>query len=138
MKPVYVEIGGKTRELKYNFSAMIRYEEMVGTGLLQSLGTMGKKTLLAMYTAGLMHEDKGITPQRVMKMLEKELQNGKTDDDLFAPAIEAFYRSGELSEEVYKMFRESMGDDYNVEGAPSLEELEGEDDEDDEEEVKNA
>ena len=99
---------------------------------------MGKKTLLAMYTAGLMHEDKGITPQRVMKMLEKELQNGKTDDDLFAPAIEAFYRSGELSEEVYKMFRESMGDDYNVEGAPSLEELEGEDDEDDEEEVKNA
>ena len=61
MKPVYVEIGGKTRELKYNFSAMIRYEEMVGTGLLQSLGTMGKKTLLAMYTAGLMHEDKGLS-----------------------------------------------------------------------------
>ena len=132
MKPVYVELGGKTRELRYDFKAMIRYEDMVGTGLQQSLGTMGKKTLLAMYTAGLMHEEKGITPQRVMSLLEKEIQKGKTDDDLFTPAIEALYRGGQLNEGIYKMFREAMGDNYDIEGAVPLEELMDEDEDQDE------
>lgn len=131
-KPVFVELGGKTRELRYPFRSMLKYEEMVGTGLEQSLMNIGLRTLLAMYTAGLMHEDKGITPQRVMKMLEKEMDNGKTDEDLFKPAIEALYQSGKLREEIYKSFKESVGDDY---GSDSDEDY---DDDEDEDEVKNA
>lgn len=131
-KPVFVEIGGKNRELKFTFQAMIKYEELLGTGLEQSLQSMGHRTLLAMYTAGLMHEDKGITPQRVMKMLEKEMEKGKTDDDLFKPAIEALYESGKLRKEIYKAFKEAMGEEFE-------DDLSDDDYEDaDEEEAKNA
>ena len=132
VKPVFVELDGKTKELRYDFNAMMKYEQMVGTGFQQSFSNLGYTTLMAMYTAGLSHKDKGITPQRVAKMLQKELQNGKTQDELYAPAMEAFYNGGHLSEEMYKAFREAMDDDY---------ESDYEDDEDVEEvdeESKNA
>lgn len=112
VKPVFVELDGKTKELRYDFNAMMKYEQMVGTGFQQSFSNLGYTTLMAMYTAGLSHKDKGITPQRVAKMLQKELQNGKTQDELYAPAMEAFYNGGHLSEEMYKAFREAMDDDY--------------------------
>src|SRR5699024_6935738 len=101
-------------------------------GFQQSFSNLGYTTLMAMYTAGLSHKDKGITPQRVAKMLQKELQNGKTQDELYEPAIEAFYQGGHLSEEMYKAFGEAMDDDYESD----YEEDEDNDDEDDE--VKNA
>src|SRR5699024_12694364 len=112
VKPVFVELDGQTKELRYDFNAMMKYEQMVGTGFQQSLTNLGYTTLMAMYTAGLSHKDKGITPQHVAKMLQKELQNGKTQDELYEPAIEAFYQGGHLSEEMYKAFREAMDDDY--------------------------
>ena len=112
VKPVFVELDGKTKELRYDFNAMMKYEQMVGTGFQQSFSNLGYPPLMAMYTAGLSHKDKGITPQRVAKMLQKELQNGKTQDELYAPAMEAFYNGGHLSEEMYKAFREAMDDDY--------------------------
>lgn len=133
VKPVFTEFGGKTRELKFTFQAMIKYEEMIGTGLEQSLSNMGHRTLLAMYTAGLMHEDKGITPQRVMKMLEKEMEGGKSDDDLFKPAIEALYQSGKLKKEYYKAFKEALGEEYDF-----LDDEEDEEEDSGEGEVKNA
>ena len=144
VKPVFVELDGKTKELKYTFGAMMMYEKLAETTLEQSLNNMGFKTMLALYTAGLQHADKGVTPQRVMKMLEKEMDNGKTDDDLFMPPIESLYRSGRLKKFYYKMFREAFGDDWNVDGSVPLEELE--DDEgnksdisfDEDDEVKNA
>ena len=132
VKPVFVELDGKTKELRYDFNAMMKYEQMVGTGFQQSFSNLGYTTLMAMYTAGLSHKDKGITPQRVAKMLQKELQNGKTQDELYEPAIEAFYQGGHLSEEMYKAFREAMDDEYESD----YEEDDDSDDEDDE--VKNA
>lgn len=132
VKPVFVELDGQTKELRYDFNAMMKYEQMVGTGFQQSFSNLGYTTLMAMYTAGLSHKDKGITPQRVAKMLQKEMQNGKTQDELYAPAMEAFYNGGHLSEEMYKAFREAMDDDY---------ESDYEDDEEDDEvdeESKNA
>ena len=132
VKPVFVELDGKTKELRYDFNAMMKYEQMVGTGFQQSFSNLGYTTLMAMYTAGLSHKDKGITPQRVAKMLQKELQNGKTQDELYEPAMEAFYQGGHLSEEMYKAFREAMDDEYE-----SDYEADDEDDEVDEE-SKNA
>ena len=112
VKPVFVELDGKTKELRYDFNAMMKYEQMVGTGFQQSLTNLGYTTLMAMYVSGLSHKDKGITPQRVAKMLQKEMQNGRTQDELYAPAIEAFYQGGHLQEEMYKAFREAMDDEY--------------------------
>ena len=132
VKPVFVELDGQTKELRYDFNAMMKYEQMVGTGFQQSFSNLGYTTLMAMYTAGLSHKDKGITPQRVAKMLQKELQNGKTQDELYEPAMEAFYQGGHLSEEMYKAFREAMDDEYE-----SDYEADDEDDEVDEE-SKNA
>ena len=128
VKPVFVELDGKTKELRYDFNAMMKYEQMVGTGFQQSFSNLGYTTLMAMYTAGLSHKDKGITPQRVAKMLQKELQNGKTQDELYEPAIEAFYQGGHLSEEMYKAFREAMDDEYESDYVADDEEDEGNDD----------
>ena len=134
VKPVFVELDGKTKELRYDFQAMMKYEQMVGTGFQQSFNNLGYTTLMAMYTAGLSHKDKGITPQRVAKMLQKEMQNGKTQDELYDPAIEAFYQGGHLTEEMYKAYREAMDDEYESD----YEEDEDDDNEDEDDEVKNA
>src|SRR5699024_7612346 len=133
VKPVFVELDGQTKELRYDFNAMMKYEQMVGTGFQQSFSNLGYTTLMAMYTAGLSHKDKGITPQRVAKMLQKELQNGKTQDELYEPAIEAFYQGGHLSEEMYKAFREAMDDEYESDYEEEDDYNNNEDDE-----VKNA
>src|SRR5699024_9878759 len=130
VKPVFVELDGQTKELRYDFNAMMKYEQMVGTGFQQSFSNLGYTTLMAMYTAGLSHKDKGITPQRVAKMIQKELQNDKKQDELYETAMEAFYQGGNLSEEMYKAFREAMDDEYESDYEAE------EEDEDDE--VKNA
>src|SRR5699024_10368508 len=132
VKPVFVELDGKTKELRYDLQAMMKYEQMVGTGFQQSFSTLGYTTLMAMYTAGISHKDKGITPQRVAKMLQKELQNGKPQDELYEPARQAFYQGGHLSEEMYKAFREAIDDEYGSD----YEEDDDNNNEDDE--VKNA
>src|SRR5699024_3146016 len=132
VKPVFVELDGQTKELRYDFNAMMKYEQMVGTGFQQSFSNLGDTTLMATSTDGLSHKEKGITPQRVAKMLQKELQNVKTQDELYEPAIEAFYQGGHLSEEMYKAFREAMDDEYESD----YEEDDDSDDEDDE--IKNA
>ena len=35
VKPVFVELDGQTKELRYDFNAMMKYEQMVGTGFQQ-------------------------------------------------------------------------------------------------------
>src|SRR5699024_4113009 len=114
------------------FQAMMKYEQMVVTGFQQSFNNLGYTTLMAMYTAGLSHKNKGITPQRVAKMLQKEMQNGNTQEELYDPAIEALYQAENIIEEMYKAYREAMDDEYETD----YEEDEDNDDEDDE--VKNA
>lgn len=131
-RSVTVELDGKTKELRYDFQAMTRYEDMVGTGFEQSLANLGYKTILAMYVAGLSHKDKGITPQRVAKLLDKETKNGKTQEDLIAPALEAIYRGGYLNEKMYKAFKEALLDEEDDDYDEDYDE-----DDDDEEEAKN-
>ena len=130
VKPVFVELDGKTKELRYDFNAMMKYEQMVGTGFQQSLTNLGYTTLMAMYVAGLSHKDKGITPQRVAKMLQKEMQAGRTQDELYVAPMEAFYQGGHLQEEMYKAFREAMDDEYESDDE--------DEDEVEDDEVKNA
>src|SRR5699024_5456600 len=97
VKPVFVELDGKTKELRYDFQAMMKYEQMVGTGFQQSFNNLGYTTLMAMYTAWLYHKDKVITPLHVAKMLHKKMQNDKTQDELYYPAIVSFYQGGHLT-----------------------------------------
>src|SRR5699024_11618963 len=111
-KPVFVELDGQTKELRYDFNAMMKYEQMVGTGFQQSLTNLGYTTLMAMYVAGLSHKDEGITPQRVAKILQKEMQNGKTQEELYAPAMETCYQGGHLEEVMYKAFSTAMDEEY--------------------------
>src|SRR5699024_10195068 len=134
IKPVFLELDGKTKELRYDLQAMRKRDQMVRTVFQQSINNIGNTTLKAMYTAGLSHKDKGITQQRVAKMLQKEMQNVKTQDELYDPAIEAFYQGGHLTEEMYKAYREAMDDEYESD----YEEDEDDDNEDENDEVKNA
>src|SRR5699024_3955270 len=129
--PVFVELDGKTKEMRYDLNEMLKYEQMSGKGFQQSLMNLVYTTLMAMYVAVLSPKDIGIIPQRLAKILQKEMQNGKTQDELYAPAMEAFYQGGHLQEEMYKAFREAMDDEYE-----SGYEEDEEDDDDDE--VKNA
>lgn len=94
MKPVRVELDGKERNLKFDFNAMSDFESVMGFSLFQAMQNMGIGTIRALYWAGLKHKEKGLTLDRVGKMLTKEFQNGQELDDLIKPIIEALEESG--------------------------------------------
>ena len=73
-KTVPIQLGGKTRNLKYGFNALVDLETSLGIpiqGLLQVLTTKATlKDMRAILWVGLIHEDKTLTPEDVGNMIE--------------------------------------------------------------------
>ena len=98
IKPVNVEIAGKQKQLRFDFNAMVAFEELMGYGLYMALqdGQIGFRTIRAFYWAGLRWKDKGLTPDRVGMMLSDEIADGKDLLELMDPINEALEASGVL------------------------------------------
>ena len=73
-KSVPIELGGKTRHLRYDFNALVALEETLNIpiseiGKLMS-GSVKIKDLRSIFWAGLIHEDNGITANEVGEWLD--------------------------------------------------------------------
>lgn len=70
---VDIELGGKTRQLRYDFNALVALEDelkisVMDLGSLLS-GAVKLKDLRAILWAGLIHADQSLTPVDVGKMI---------------------------------------------------------------------
>lgn len=95
-KPVYVELDGKRRALKFTFNAMADFEDYFGLGIGQvfSQQNMGFRVIRALYWAGLRHKDKGLTITKTGIMLQKAMKEGESLDSLMEPLNKAIDSSG--------------------------------------------
>ncbi len=98
MRSVYVTFGDKEKQLRYDFNAMADLEEKVGhnAALLLFPDNTGFRSLRYLYWAGLKWRDRGITLQRVGKLLEGKLDEGMTLNELYDPVLEALQSAGLL------------------------------------------
>lgn len=96
MKPVRVELDGKSRPLKFDFNAMADFEELMGMGIGVAFadGQVGFRTIRALFWAGLRHKDRGLTLERTGQMLSKEVEEGRDIDDLMGVIEKAIESSG--------------------------------------------
>jgi hypothetical protein len=97
-----IELGGKTRHLRYTFNSLCRLEEETGIpigdiGNFKS-GSLRLTTLRALIWAGLVHDDKDLTPEAVGEIFE-DMDLG-TIADKIGEAFEAAFP--EIDEELKK------------------------------------
>jgi hypothetical protein len=85
VKPVYVELDGQTKELRYDFNAMMKYEQMVGTGFQQSLTNLGTQHSWRC-TFQDYHTKTKVLHHNVWLRCYKRNASGRTQDELYAPA----------------------------------------------------
>ena len=91
MKSYPVELGGKTRNIRYNFNALCDVEEATGKSITEISGLSSIRVLL---WAGLRWEDKSLTAQRVGMWIEEYLNDGGEMDDLVNAAMKALNSTG--------------------------------------------
>ena len=93
-----IELGGKTKHLRYTFNALVALEEKLGCSL-SDIGTLltGSVSVTKLRTliwAGLIHDDKELTEEQVGEWLD--LTSISEIAEKFAEALEAaFPDSGE-------------------------------------------
>ena len=69
-KTVSIELD-KARNLRYGINALIKVEELTGKALTKlDLESLSMKDLRAILFAGLCHEDKTLTPERVGEIID--------------------------------------------------------------------
>jgi hypothetical protein len=71
-----IELGGKTKHLRYDFNALVAMEDELGIPISEigdmMAGSVKLKDLRSLIWAGLIHEDKSLTPSDVGEWLEFE------------------------------------------------------------------
>ena len=94
---VLIELGGKTRTLRYDYNAIADVEEKAGLGA-ETLFTeerAGFHVLRLLVWAGLRWADRGITPARAGDLIQKHLTEGGSLEELMGKVTEAL-RAAEL------------------------------------------
>lgn len=107
---MYTEILlDKPRQLRFDITAVRDLEAAVGQplGLIwQQLGQMGINALCLALWAGLKHEDKGLTQNLVVKIVERYIANGGKLKPIITAVTEAFEAS-----DVFKSLDEELGNE---------------------------
>jgi len=105
---VLINFAGKEREIKFDFNAICAMEEIAGKPLqeIMSKGNTGFNTIRMMLWAGLRHENKMMTMDRVGEMIQGLLESGKKLEDVMIKVMEALEKSG-----IINAFEEKEGTD---------------------------
>lgn len=70
-KGVIIELD-KPRTLRYGMNALAKIEDVTGKSIMKlDLGHVGIKDLLAIVYAGLYHEDRELTPEKVGDLIDE-------------------------------------------------------------------
>lgn len=92
-----IELGGKTRHIRYTFNALVTLEDELGIPISEigeiMSGSVSLKNLRRLIWAGLIHEDKDLTQEEVGEFLS--LADITEIADKLARAFEAALPSGE-------------------------------------------
>lgn len=112
---VEVELGGKTRLLKYDFNAICEIEERTGKGVaaIFSEQNVGFNTIRLFLWAGLKWKIPGLQPQQVGQWLQQEMEEGKTPMSFLQQILVALKRA--------KIFKEVTPDELEKNSISSLE-----------------
>lgn len=96
MRYVEIELGGKTRKLKFDFNAIADIEDKakVGIGALLSEERIGFNTIRLLLWGGLKHQNKGLTIDATGSMVHEYLTNGGNPEELLESIIKAIELSG--------------------------------------------
>jgi len=97
---VEVELGGKTRLLKYDFNAICEIEERTGKGVaaIFSEQSVGFNTIRLFLWAGLKWKLPGLQPQQVGQWLQQEAEQGRQPMEFMQPILIALKRAKILRE----------------------------------------
>ena len=97
---VEVELGGKTRLLKYDFNAICDIEERFGKGVaaIFSEQSVGFNTIRLFLWAGLKWKLPGLQPQQVGQWLQLEAEQGRQPMEFMQPILIALKRAKILRE----------------------------------------
>lgn len=110
-KAVSLELD-KPRKVKYNFNSICDFEAASGASLLDILAkgasenpldifkAMGFASFRTLLWAGLKHEERGLTQERVGNILETQLENGLNLYTLYTVVFTALIDSG-----IFKSFK---------------------------------
>lgn len=95
-EPVFINIGGKNRVLRYDINAAVDIEKLLGESLLGVIGNpekIGFHVILVLLWGGLKHAEKGLTEQRVGLWMQEYLEAGSNLEDLVVAIGEAMQKS---------------------------------------------
>ena len=97
---VEVELGGKTRLMKYDFNAICDIEEKFGKGVAAIFTDqqVGFNTIRLFLWAGLKWKLPGLQPQQVGQWLQEEAEQGRQPMEFMRPILEALRRAKILRE----------------------------------------
>lgn len=89
-KSVTIELD-KARNLRYGINALVKIEEMTGRKITElDLDKVGMKDLRTIVYAGLVHEDKTLTPEKVGDLIDEYADITVVADKLGDAFIAAF------------------------------------------------
>lgn len=95
---VNVELGGKGRQLRFDFNAVSDLEDYFGKGIgaILSEEQVGFQVIRAMYWAGLKWNNRGLTLPKVGDWLQEKMEEGMEPEELFEPVVKALQYAGLL------------------------------------------
>ena len=100
MERIYIEIGGKERQLRYDVNAVADIEAVMGgQSLIATMGNPGSLGMLAIRAllwGGLKHSERGLTLQRVGVMIQEYLDKGGALNGLMGKISDAIVAAGVL------------------------------------------
>ena len=116
--PVFIEIGGKERRLRYDINAAADMEELMGgKSLLYVLSNpmaAGFSAIRILLWGGLKHAEKGLTLLRVGVMMQDYMESGGSIEKLAEKLGEAVRKSKILGEEKTDKETEDESDEGNA------------------------
>lgn len=119
-EPVFINIGGKSRVLRYDINAAVDIEKLLGESLLGVIGNpakIGFRVILVLLWGGLKHAEKGLTEQRVGLWMQEYLEAGGDLEELVVDIGEAMQKSKLTGN---KKETEEEADEGNAVSPPSL------------------
>ena len=96
MNGVEIELGGKSRRLRYDFNAIADIEQKAGLGIgaLFDENRAGLNSLRLLIWGGLKWQERGLTVERTGQLVGDYLKDGGSLEELMGKVTDALRQSG--------------------------------------------
>lgn len=96
MTGVEIEIGGKSRKLRYDFNAIADIEKAAGLGIgaMFDENRTGFNSIRLLVWGGLKWQERGLTVERTGQLVGDYLKDGGSLEELMGKVMDALRQSG--------------------------------------------